>query len=56
MPNDLNASALAVWKHTMSEIGSPQNKADSPRTSRPSDRNNSALGAGSDIGAVTNDK
>src|ERR1035441_741615 len=31
----------------MSVMGSPQNKADSPRTSRPSDRNSSALGAGS---------
>src|ERR1035441_2149160 len=30
-------------------MGSPQNKAESPRTSRPSDRNSSALGAGSGI-------
>src|ERR1035441_9257567 len=47
MPNDLSESALAVRKQTTRAIGSPQNKADSPRTSRPSDRNNSALGAGS---------
>src|ERR1017187_9665069 len=47
MPNDFSDSAFAVWKHTISVMGSPQNKADSPRTSRPSDRNSSALGAGS---------
>src|ERR1035441_3010742 len=47
MPNALSESALAVRKHTTSAIGSPQNKADSPRTSRPSDRKSSALGAGS---------
>src|ERR1039458_10389413 len=47
MPNVFSDSALAVWKHTISVIGSPQNSADNPRTSRPSDRNSSALGAGS---------
>src|ERR1035441_4757506 len=47
MPNDLSESALAVRKQTTRAIGSPQNRADSPRTSRPSDRNNSALGTGS---------
>src|ERR1022692_5050895 len=47
MPNALSESALAVRKQTTSAIGRPQNKADRPRTRRPSDRNSSALGAGS---------
>jgi len=40
---------LAVPTHTISEAGRPQNNADSPRTKRLSDRNNSACAAGSSM-------
>jgi hypothetical protein len=56
MPKDFSESALAVWKHTINVIGSPQNKADSPRTSRPSERMSSALEVESGIGRMTNDE
>src|SRR6266566_1992799 len=49
MPKDRSPSALAVWKQTTRAMGSPQNKEESPRTSRPNERNNSSLGAGSGI-------
>src|SRR6266852_3438189 len=47
MPKERIASAVAVWKHTTSATGNPQNNADNPRTSRPSERRSWALGAGS---------
>src|ERR1022692_4669148 len=55
MPKDFSESALAVWKHTISVMGSPQNRAESPRTSRPSDRSSSVLGVESGMPQLDRD-
>src|ERR1022692_4190165 len=55
MPKDFRESALAVWKHTISVMGSPQNRAESPRTSRPSERNSAGLGAESGMPQLDRD-
>src|ERR1039457_4155346 len=55
MPNDFRESALAVWKQTISVMGRPQNRAESPRTSRPSERNSAGLGAESGMPQLDRD-
>ena len=50
MENDFKISVLAVSTQMISATGSAQNKAERPRTSRPSERiSSSALNTGSDI-------
>ena len=44
MPSGLSHSARAVSAQTISAAGRPQNKAESPRASRPSERSSSASG------------
>src|SRR5712691_10217844 len=49
MPSGRSNSPFAVWTHTTSAMGNPQNSAESPRASRPSEPSNSELGADSAI-------
>src|ERR1044071_10500774 len=48
-----NQSPLADWTHTTRAMGKPQNKAESPRSRRPSALSNSALGAESGMRACS---
>jgi hypothetical protein len=50
-PNWRSHSVFAVCTQATSASGNPQNHPESPRTKRPSARSNSALGAGSGMGA-----
>src|SRR4051794_2032380 len=55
-PNGRSQSLLAVWTHATNATGNPQNRAERPRTRRPSELSNSGFGPDSpDMSGLASD-